>query len=124
MPPTLGSVHLRPRLDSGAAALWQWARRRRGPWTCPDAADACGISASRCRRIVAAMQEAGYLDKVESAAPAAPDHRGRRIGATPNEWRLSAAGRELRGAPVMITDATNGTIVGFRPAQCCIPAMR
>jgi len=117
MPPTLGSVHLRPRLDSGAAELWQWARRRRGPWTCRDAADACGISASRCRRIVAAMHGAGYLDKVESAAPAAPDHRGRRIGATANEWRLSPAGRELNGAPVMITDATNGTIVGFRPSQ-------
>jgi hypothetical protein len=70
------------------------------------------------------MHEAGYLDKVESAAPAAPDHRGRRIGATPNEWRLSAAGRALRGAPVMITDAFNGAIVGFRPAQCCILAMR
>jgi len=63
------------------------------------------------------MQDAGYLDKVESAAPAAPDHRGRRIGANPNEWRLSAAGRALRGAPVMITDAANGTIVGFRTPQ-------
>jgi len=117
MPPTLGSIHLRPRLDSGAAALWQWARRRRGPWTCPDAADACGISASRCRRIVAAMQEAGYLDKVGSSAPAAPDHRGRRIGANPNGWRLSAAGRALRGAPIMITDAATGEIVGFRKSQ-------
>jgi len=115
--PALGSVHLLPRLDSGAAELWQWARRRRGPWTCPDAADACGISASRCRRIVAAMQEAGYLDKVESSAPTAPDQRGRRIGATPNEWRLSPAGRALRGAPIMISDAATGAIVGFRPAQ-------
>jgi hypothetical protein len=60
------------------------------------------------------MQEAGYLDKVESAAPTDPDHRGRRIGATANEWRLSPAGRALRGAPVMITDAFNGSIVGFR----------
>ncbi len=63
------------------------------------------------------MYGAGYLDKVESTAPVEPDHRGRRIGATPNEWRLSAAGRALSGAPIMITDAFAGTIVGFRPPQ-------
>ena len=63
------------------------------------------------------MHVVGYLDKVERAAPAPPDYEGRRVGAIPNEWRLSRAGRQLRGAPVMITDAFKGTIVGFRPAQ-------
>ena len=110
MPPSPGSVHLRPRLDSGAAELWQWARQRRGAWTCQDASAACGISASRCRAIVLAMHRAGYIDQVEASELS-------NNGRTPATWRLSPAGRALRGAPVMITDALNGTIVGFRPAQ-------
>ena len=106
----MSALHLRPRRDSGAAELWQWARQRRGSWTCPDAADACGISQGRCRAIVRAMLAAGYLDQ---AAKSELTSKGR----MPALWRLSPTGRALDGPPVMITDQANGLIIGFRPSQ-------
>src|ERR1700693_6289025 len=97
MPPAIGSIHARPRFDSGAAELWQWARQRRGSWTCPEATAACGVSSRRCRAIVAALHRAGYLDLVGESENT---YQGRMAAS----WRLSRAGRALSGPPVMVSD--------------------
>lgn len=109
MPPTPGAIHRAPRSDSGAARLWQWARSRQQPWTCPEAAEACGVAAGRCRHIVAAFYQAGIVDRV------AEQYRDAGGALRAAEWTLSAAGRKLAAPPVLITDA--GRIVGVRVAD-------
>lgn len=101
------------RRDSGAARLWQWARQRRSPWTADQAATANAISRRRCRMIVQALAAAGIVDCVQEYASIGGAH-----GWQPAEWRLTAAGRKLTAAPIMITDARAGYIVGIRkPSQ-------
>ena len=103
MSPRPGSIHTRPRADSGAARLWQWARERRGAWTTLAAMEACSISPRRCRAIVAALHAAGILE-------AQATHAGNQAA----EWELSAAGRALTAAPILIVDARAGLITGVR----------
>lgn len=107
MSPGKGSTHSRARSDSGAARLWQWARERRGPWTCPEAVEACAISPRRCRAIVAALYAAGVLDQVSESEVS---DRGQ----APATWRLSAAGRALAAPPIMVVDWVAGLITGVR----------
>lgn len=115
MPPYLGSIHRRPRSDSGAARLWDWAHRRRKPWSAETGADAAKISARRCREIVRALVDAGLIDIVSEATSIGEG----REAAT---YALSAAGRGVRSAPVMIVDAEAGRIVGVRPGTLAAPA--
>jgi predicted ArsR family transcriptional regulator len=110
MSPTKGSIHRKPRSDSGAARLWQWARERRGPWTCAEAAEACEISPRRCRAIVAALHAGGVLDCERESETVGG------VGNTPAEWSLSAEGRALAMAPVMVVDGRSGLITGIRAA--------
>lgn len=108
MPPTPGSIHRRPRHDSGAARIWAWARRQRRTWTAHEAAAACAVASRRARAIVAAMAAAGLLEQTAEVA------RGEGGQLTPAGWRLSAAGRALPVPPVLIIDGETGSIVGVR----------
>lgn len=114
MAPTKGSIHRRPRSDSGAARIWDWARGKRGPWTSADAAEACEISPRRCRAIVAAMHDAGLLD-CERESELAQGSVGMG-GQQAAEWSLSVAGRALAAPPVLIVDRETGAITGIRAA--------
>lgn len=109
MAPTKGSFHRRARRDSGAARIWAWARAKRGPWTSAEAADECAVSARRCRAILKAMSEAGILDQQKESEVSAG-------GQQAAEWALSADGRALSAAPVMIVDGRTGLITGVRAA--------
>lgn len=110
MSPIPGSIHRRPRSDSGAVRLWAWARARRRPWTCPEAAEQCRISSGRCRAIVRAMHDTGLLDQVRGSELVGG------LGQGAAEWRLSAEGRAARQPPVLVVDGERGIIVGTRPA--------
>lgn len=106
MAPYRGAIHRRPRSDSGAARLWQWARTRRAPWLVAEAAEAAGITARRARAIVTALGEAGYLDCTRLSDA---------IGEAA-EWRLSEAGRALAGPPILVIDGATGLVTGARAA--------
>lgn len=109
MPPKLGDIHRRPRSDSGVVRLWEWARGKRGSWTAAEAAEAAEIAPRRARAIIKALCDAGYIDlTAEAESIGGPD------GATPAEYRFSAAARDLPGAPVLIVDGESGTITGVR----------
>jgi hypothetical protein len=105
MAPTRGSIHARARCDSGVARLWQWARTRRAPWTCLDAADAAAISSRRMRAIVGALAAAGLVDCVRESEL---DNNGQKAA----EWTLSVTGTAMREPPILIV--TDGAIVGVR----------
>ncbi|MCC6775657.1 MAG: hypothetical protein IT537_03315 [Hyphomicrobiales bacterium] len=107
MSPTPGTIHRRARRDSGAARLWQWARRRRSPWTCPQAAEAADITQRRAREIVAALAAAGLVDQAREAELTIDGNQAA-------EWRLSEAARAVALAPVLVVDGTTGRIVGVR----------
>ena len=109
MPPALGSTHSHPRRDSGLVRLWEWARARRGTWTCTDAIEACDLSERRCRAMVAALHAAGLIDQTSPQVSS-----GYRAGWTPAEWRLNTAGREIKQAPIMVIDHVRGVITGMR----------
>ncbi|HEY7302165.1 MAG TPA: hypothetical protein VH684_30090 [Xanthobacteraceae bacterium] len=109
MSPRPGSIHRRPRRDSGAARLWAWARARRGVWTARDAAAAAGLSRGRARAIVRALARAGYLDCVRESEISGPG-----AGQAPAEWVMSEDGRALASPPVLIVDRKSGNIVGVR----------
>jgi len=110
MSPTPGSIHRRPRSDSGAARLWQWARTRRGPWTTLEAAEAAELTARRTRAIVAALGDAGLLDRIKESELEGD------AGQQAAEWEMSAAGRALAAPPVLIVDGQVGIITGVRAA--------
>jgi hypothetical protein len=109
MSPRRGDIHRRARKDSGAARLWAWARGRRASWTCPDAAASCEVSPRRTRMIVAAMYEAALLLRVR-------EYEMGQQGAEPAEWQMSARGRKLTAAPIMVVDGKTGLIAGVRAA--------
>lgn len=105
-----GSIHRRPRSDSGAVRLWAWARTRRGSWTCAEAAEAATITPRRAREIVRALHAAGLLDCIRETETAG------QVGQVPAEWAMSAGGRAIDGAPVLIVDGASGRITGIRAA--------
>src|SRR5437016_4999379 len=110
MSPIPGSIHRRPRSDSGAVRLWTWARTRRRPWTCPEVAEAAAITDRRTREIVRALHEARLLDCVRESEVVGQH------GQEAAEWELSAAGRAMLAPPVLIVDGEAGRIVGIRAA--------
>lgn len=109
MSPHRGSIHRQPRSDSGAVRLWQWARSRRAPWTCIDAAEAADISERRARTIITALHESGLVD-CDRASELGHD------GQQPATWMLSRAGRDLDDPPIMISNG-RGIYIGARTAD-------
>jgi hypothetical protein len=77
-------------------------------WTCAEAAEACDISSRRYRAIVAALYDGGVLDCEREAELVG------NLGQAPAQWSLSAAGRALEIAPVMVVDGRTGLITGVR----------
>jgi hypothetical protein len=111
MSPSKGSVHRRARSDSGAVRLWDWARGRRGSWTCAAAAEAADITSRRAREIVRALHAAELVECIRET-----ETLGGGQGQSAAEWAMSAAGRAVKGAPVLIVDGKSGRIVGVRAA--------
>lgn len=109
MAPYRGAIHRRPRSDSGAVRIWEWARSRRGSWTISEAVETTDVSRRRCQAIVTAMHGAGLVDQVRESELSSD-------GQTPAEWRLSPAGRAMQAGPIMIVDPDTGLITGCRPA--------
>jgi hypothetical protein len=95
MPPTPGTIHRRPRRDSGAARMWEWARHRRRAWSIAELAEAVGgCGDGRGREIVRAWRDAGLVDQV-SERERLPDGTW-----SPALYRVPTTHRD-RPAPVM-----------------------
>ena len=101
-----GSIRRKPHSHSGAARLWQWAHKKRSPWSCADAAEAAGISPRRCRMIVAALHQAGLLTQITP-----PESTGTG-GFKPAQWQLSKTGQKTELPPIMTVE--QGIITGIR----------
>lgn len=115
MAPRRGSIHQRPRRDSGAVILWRWLRSRRSAWTVGEAAEASGLSPRRSREIVAALYRAGLIDQV------AEQSLGDAGRFSPAEYRVSAAGRTAAGDPVLVVNGATGRVVGVRMGSTVTP---
>jgi len=106
MSPLSGSIHRKPRRDSGAARLWDWACVRDGSWTAEEAATVCSISIRHARKIVRGLHLSGWLDCTQS-----PVH-GDVVGQLPALWIITDIGRRL-GPPIMVETGT-GNYIGVR----------
>ena len=108
MPPYIGSIHRRPRSDSGAARLWAWARRKRSAWTIAAAAEAAQIEPRTARKIVAALVEEGLIDTIVERGSAGKD------GWTPAEFAMTEAGRKIDSPPILVMAGQSGVVAGVR----------
>lgn len=109
MAPAVGSRHRKARPDSAISRLWPWARKRKKPWTTTDAAEACTISARRCRAIVTALHDAGLIEQVSEAVGYSFSK-----GSTPRTWQVSPKSRHVDFIPIMVVDGARGIITGIR----------